>query len=507
MAPPGLAGLPKKRLLSPLKPNDPAVIKIRRTQDMWYQWRVRQEWNSAWGGNHRTWYRTWTAFGEEFEAILAPFRTHVREEPALFEIRARELYQGRLGVSYLLPPQDRDLLGFYNTVFKRLKEDYAADLGPNAAEGDVLCQIVDSATWARAYRNGRDDPAATFAHIRQRVKEAVADRLRPAERGKPALVPSMVDLLAVAAGTAGSDVRVANEELRQFEQKLAVLVPGQYAPEGPADLQVLFTYPAIETEERIERYLRSHVPLPKDFIGTPEYRAVRADSIVVVLMRTNMGITEVPEVRKVMKLWSDAERHEQPTDRLAWRRRLKPEAGYLVMTSNDREHVLFRLLCEAWNGGMRVTGDPRSPDSVALNLGSRGDAGRMVLNLTPHGGLSSWGSLLQAYERWVLVDDNAVRLFMANRLMSSQPDWVDTSSVRPAAREFEDIVHSAVGELGAIRRAYDDRLLRNDPQLVVFEDFWDTTLRGALNREIGSTRKTLGTLREHVDRAQQLGSS
>lgn len=506
-APPPPQGLPKKRLLQPLRWPDPAVQAVKQQQDSWYRWRARQDWNAAWGDNFRTWDRTWAGFRTEFEAIMAPFLDHARGEPGSFDVRAHELYAKRVGVSYLLPPVERGLLGFYQTLLKRLKEDFADELGENAREGEILVRLVDQAAWAAAYRAGRDDPAATFAQIRQLVKEAVAERLRPSNRAEPALIPSMVDLLARAAGKAGPEVKVSDEDLRQFEQKLAVLVPGQYAPEGTAPLEVLFTYPAQDKDDDIERYLRHKVALPPDFVGDPQYRAIRADSMVVVLMRTNMGVTEVPEVRKVMKLWSDAQRDEGPTDNLAWRRRLAPQVGYLLMTEKDRENVLFRLLCAAWNGKLRVTGPVASPDAVEVLLGGRSDSGQLVLDLQPVGALSSWASVLQAYERFVLVDDNPVRRIMAEALMGMLPDRFDTANITPPATEFVQLEKLAEGELRKIREAADDDLLRDDPQLRVFREFWEDTLPRALARRMGTGNRTLKTLPQFVDRAQRLGSS
>src|SRR5262249_34333825 len=152
----------------------------------------------------------------------------------------------------------------------------------------------------------------------------------------------------------------------------------------------------------------------------------------VVLTRSSMGITEVPELRSVIKLWADAQRNPQAQDTLAWRRRLSQDTGYLLMDEEDRQHVLHRLLCAAWDGKIVVIGPLTSPDYITVEIGSR-EAVSMKLELAPLGALSSWASVLQAYERWILTDDNATRRSLAARLMSSIPAQADRSPRQPAA--------------------------------------------------------------------------
>ncbi|MGH3899822.1 MAG: tubulin-like doman-containing protein [Pseudonocardiaceae bacterium] len=487
--PPQPQNLPK-RFVSRLKWDDPAVQEVCRAQDDWYAWRSRQIWNMAWGDSYRLWKRVWDEFGAEFRAVSEAFDAYARSEPQQFDVRSKELYKPRVGVSYLLPPQDKGVAGFYDVVFERLKQDYSARLGVNAREGEMLREILGQEGWSVAYDAGRKSPEAAVAVVRQKIKEAVAERIRPRNRDRVALIPRMEDLLASAAQR--RDSSVSDVDLRQFRQKLAELVPGGFAPEGHAKLKVLFTYPALEEDRELQDFLRREVPLPVDLIDEPEFRAIQADSMVVVLMRTSMGITEVPEVRGVMKLWSEALRHDKATDALPWRQRLGPYSDYLVMTDRDCAEVLHRLLCAAWNGQLQVVGAPSSPISVSVDLGSL-EAVKMELDLSPLGELSSWASLLQAYERWLLADDRAVRRNLAKRLMEALPDHL-TTSPSPPAEEFNMIVCLDDNELNKIRKAQRDPVLSNDPQLRIFSKFWGTDLPAALGRRLDGTAKTLELL-------------
>jgi hypothetical protein len=491
--PPQPHGLPK-HFSSRLKWDDPAVQDVRRAQDDWYAWRSRQIWNTAWGDSYRLWKRIWEEFRTDFRAVLAAFEAFAQNEPPQFDTRAKDLYKSRVGVSYLLPPQDKGVAGFYGLVFDRLKQDYSARLGVNAREGDVLREILGQEGWTLAYDERRENPEAVIAYVRQKVKEAVSERIRPRNRDRIALIPRMDDLLASAAQRRESNV--SEVDLRQFRQKLAELVPGGFAPEGHARLKVLFTYPAAEEDRELQDFLRREVPLPVDLVDEPEFRAIQADSMVVVLMRTSMGITEVPEVRGVMKLWLEALRQDRATDALPWRQRLGHYSDYLVMTDRDCGEILHRLLCAAWNGQLRLTGSPASPTSVSVDLGSL-EAVKMDLDLSRLGELSSWASLLQVYERWLLADDREVRRNLAKRLMETLPNGL-TTSPSPPAPEFSLIVGLAEKELEKIRKAQKDPVLHDDPQLRIFSKFWESALPAALQRRLDGTTKTLEILPQAV---------
>jgi phage terminase large subunit-like protein len=507
-APPGLnvasppvpQNLPRKFLQRLRLADEPAQAVIRQ-QDSWYAWQTRRIWNAAWNESVRLWRRPWQAFVEEFREIHDEFVAHARSEPQQFDQRSKDLYKPRVGVTYLLPPEDRGLTGFYEAVLARLKEDYSEHLGPNANEGHLLNLILGQDGWAAAYARGRRDPEAAVADVRQRIKEVVSELVRPSERGRPALVPRMEDLLDNAVHR--RDGSVTDTDLNRFRQKLAELVPGGFAPDGHALLKVLFTYPAVQENDDIERFLRREVSLPVDMVGEPEFRAVQADSMVVVLTRSSMGVTEVPELRRVVKLWHESQRRPQPQDTLPWRRRLSQETGYLLMDDRDHHQVLHRLLCAAWDGKVTIAGSPNSPDHITVDIGSR-DSVSMKLELTPLGALSSWASLLQAYERWILTDDNADRRNLAARLMSMVPANADLSP-SPPAREFTTLVDLADGELLKIKEAEQSRVLRDDPQLAVFRQFWSVALPTALRQRLTATPKSLLDLREQVDIAHGLG--
>src|SRR4051794_34944547 len=97
----------------------------------------------------------------------------------------------------------------------------------------------------------------------------------------------------------------------------------------------------------------------------------------------------------------------------------------------------------------------------------------MELDLRPLGGLSSWASLLQAYEMWILVDDADVRRSLARRLMGTLPDRLATDPSAPH-EVFTTVMRLANDELQRIREASRDPVLRDAPAAA--------GLRGVLGR-------------------------
>jgi tubulin-like protein len=503
-APPSPENL-RRRAMQRLRITDPAVQQAIRKQDAWYNWQTRRVYNAAWNDNRRLWGRPWRAFVDQLHAVNDQFLAHAREDRQQFDARSRDLYKPRVGVAYLLPAENYGLEGFYRTVLDRMKQQFAQQLPANPHEGHLLNAVLGADGWATAYEQGRIDPQAAVGYVRQRIKQAVTEQLRPPGGDRPALIPHMEDLLSSAV--LGRSRFVTDDDLNRFRQKLAELVPGGFAPDGQKPFKTLFTYPATQENKDIERFLRHEVALPIDMQGEPEFRAVPGESMVVVLMRSAMGVTEVPEVRRVVKLWSDAQRNPRPHDNLIWRRRLRPEPGYRLMSREDREFVLHHLLCAAWDGLITATGDLNSPDTVELRIGAGGaGATIMQLRLTALGALSSWASLLQAYEQWILNDDDRNRRDLAAAAMAHSPQNADQSP-QPPKPEFAAIVDLADKETGKLAEAERNRLLSSDPQLAVIREFWLETLPAALKMPVGTSGRTLLDLREQVDAIFGLGRS
>src|SRR6185437_925434 len=169
--------------------------------------------------------------------------------------------------------------------------------------------------------------------------------------------------------------------------------------------------------DTVENYLESAVALPKGSRVAQDFRHSGTESISVVLFRTAMGITEVDEVRDVLRLWARALDDPRPTDLLRWRQRTGYDFGYLATREHHRIEILHRILCALWNGRARVVGSESSPERINVSLGG---GVTMTLPLVPLNNASSWGSLLRSYELWALDDNDMHRAFCA-KLMQEVP--------------------------------------------------------------------------------------
>jgi hypothetical protein len=203
-----------------------------------------------------------------------------------------------------------------------------------------------------------------------------------------------------------------------------------------------------------------------------------------------MSITEVPELREILHDWADALTDGQPRDFLRWRQRLGYDYGWRVTTEQDRVRILHHLLCAMWNGQVDVLdGEVDSPARIRISLrvGEEADeGGAIILDLRLFGHASSWGSLLRAYEDWVLADDEQVRRDFSEVLLHTRPDGVTGQPADPHVvfRTFVDhageqarTVDDMRRTLSAGGRAWADQLYT----------FWSATLPAALDMPFDGT--------------------
>ncbi|CAM3951144.1 tubulin-like doman-containing protein [Nocardiopsis rhodophaea] len=506
-APPSIPEL-RDRLngLIKTKYTDPAPARARADQDIWYEWQSRLAWSEAWSGNAPRWNRAATLLTTELTAFTDALDEHARTDGERFEQLAQQLYRPRTGVSYLLPPVGSDLEPFYRRAKDRLLAHFQELdlLRPNSTEADLVETIIGPEGWRTAYDISVDrQPTDAVAFLRETLKTAVKRFLRdPGPVQKP-LLPRLADLLAHV--TDQGDGSIADEDLNEFRAKLAALLPVGYIPQGGGPLKVLITYHAAAPNARIEQYLRESINLPQGGGFTYELRPVSAETVSVVLFRTSMSVTEVREVRDVMRLWADALRNQQPQDYLRWRQRLGFDFGYLATTEEHRVYILHRLLNALWNGRAHVIGDPLSPLEVRFVLGG---GVTMPLQLVPLEETSSWGSLLRSYEHWAFSGEDAITRQFCSQLMSELPNGVEDRPSDPhdlywVIRDMaDDEVKRLDNLMKELHSSHQGRALQ-------LRDFWSNTLPAALALEfqgaVAPIRANLRALEQVVSRRSEGG--
>ncbi|MEU5534845.1 tubulin-like doman-containing protein [Streptomyces sp. NPDC020362] len=490
--------------LAPARWGDDDVQAAIQEQDAWYQWRCRTVWHEAWREQQQHWQPQADAAGADVDRLVRAFRHHCDQERKHSAQKGHELYEDRTGISYLLPPQ-RNLNHFYEDVVARLIR--REGLRENDYESALLLKLVDGDTWRQVLARSRRDPEGAVAQVKGQL-EARITRLF-AESGthleERPLLPAMGTLLAAAAGSADATDQVSKEALDLFGRKLAGLLPVGFTPEGTGPLRVLVTHPRVQAVEEVHEYLGKTLRLPSDAKHSVEYRGVESDSITVVLFRSEMSLTQVPEARKVLRQWARAKESEQAQDVLRWRQRLGYRDNWMVSSEEDRRTILHRLLCCLWNGQVDVVdGDPASPERVRLRLfpdnGANVPGVRLRLGDFP-GGVSSWAELLRSYERWTVLDDERTVEDYCRELMGAQPLGLARTGSEPHPL-FVDLVEKIAPrqlELLADRRERGGE--RVEGWVRPLWEFWAETLPAALDKEFGDQRAvqpTLRTLLEHV---------
>jgi hypothetical protein len=460
---------------------DPDVVEIIEEQDAWYRWRARRVWHAKWAHQENRWRPIADSSVGELAGIVQAFREHEAGEAEQFARRRNSLYLDRVGVSYLLPAR-ADLKEFYTDVVERLRRQ--AGLPDGEDEAGLLLELVDHGDWQRAVDLGIRDPGGAVttvkAVIEQRIKRLFTESGAGGERP---LLPSLSDLLAGAAGDVRAAGNVDPRMRRRFEDQIAGLLPGGFVPEGTGPLTVLISYPETQVDDNVRRFLADELVLPPGEVYQPDFRPGSDHSITVVLSRSEMSLSEVPEVRKVLQVWARARREPGQEDYLAWRQRTGWTDDWLASTRNDRVHILHRLLCAAWNDRVDViAGTVASPAQIRLRLA--GDTARGGTTLALEGyerGLSSWANLLHAYEDWALLDSRKVNEDFTRLLMESRPAGVDRAPVPPSAI-YTALVHQvAPAQLRRIERLSSELGETAQSWLAPLREFWGDTFEAALD--------------------------
>ncbi|MFL6118860.1 tubulin-like doman-containing protein [Actinophytocola sp.] len=473
----------KKRWWRKVRFADPQVRAAIQQQDDWFTWRAQRAWHAAWNTYAPRWEPKLRLVEREITALVEAFQQHARSEDARFARRAKALYESRVGVSYLLPRQGQ-LPAFYAAALRRLISVYVAQhrLHATATPSMVVNAIIGQQGWNGAVKLFQehgvvDGPGRAVGKIRDLIKAEVMRTFRYRDEAHQPLLASLHDLLVAAAG--GTKGVINDDDLAQFREKLAGLVPAGFAPGGRGRLKILFSYPspAGKRDPELEKFLRGEVNLPREIDSIPEFRPIDAESIAVVLFRSSMGLTEVPEVQKILMHWADAVAEGRKNDFLQWRQRTGYRFGYLAATGEDRARILHHILCAAWNGSIRFTGDINSPKSINLFLGD--SSINMQLELTQYARLSSWGSLIAEYERWVLADGEQIRQDFCDRLMDIKPigltgDLVPPSGLFRALVALADVERKETDKLLAENRASGRR------RLVSVHEYWAETFQEAM---------------------------
>ncbi|TKK85240.1 hypothetical protein FDA94_26590 [Herbidospora galbida] len=477
-APPAIPQLRDRSLgVVRMKWNDDIPTGVRQQQDKWFRYRNQVQWADAWSAQAQHWERTLKVVEENLRALGEALTDTARQEPDRFRERADHLYRPRDGVAYHLP--STTLEQFCRNAIARIRE--RLQLPPGVQDAVVLERLLGEDGWRPLYRQASETtPVRAVDELRDRIKIAVKTYLQEEAPGLTTLLPRLRDLLDQAVGLTSSRPKFGETELEEFNGRLAGLMPANFTPQGAGPLKVLVTYPG-GVNQGIADYLKDTLRLPADPGITYEFSNTTAESISVVLFRSQMGITDVQEVREVLRTWADAIHRPRSDDFLAWRQRTGYDFGYLATREEHRTRILHRLLVAMWNGDVQVMGDRQSPARVQITLNDV----HMALDLKAMEEASSWASLLQAYELWALADDNETARVFCGKLMQLIPNRLDEGG-SPPGKLFELVVGMADSQIRAIDTMLTGIGQAGRARARLMRKFWAETLPGALEQHFDS---------------------
>jgi Tubulin like len=418
-------------------------------QDEWLARQVQAAWHLAWAEQRPVWEPKLEGLRIRLRALIGILREGRLAEESSFAPRVTELFVDRKAAPYLLPDLPREPDDFYRQLLSKL----ASALEMKETEPDetrVLTSLLGRDLWRQIAEDSADlGPERAVANFRRRIDMGVREQT---EDGATFL-SRLADLLAAASGMTND---VLDLDRDRFRDKLRGLIPAGLLLEAAGRAKILVSYPVrtadadtdspavllgegritdrasgvrglptkiTDVEEFLGREIRQEIgqqaaPVDIEFTPTAE------ESLTVVLIRTSLGVTDVPEVRDVMNLWSATLLNQEQEDFLPWRQRFGYHYDWLLTTERQRQNILHRLLTAMRNGQVDLlSGTEQSPAELEFRVStdSGGGVARLRLRLKPFGPTSPWGSLLHAYEESTLGGSELNRQQMYRRLMNVKP--------------------------------------------------------------------------------------
>lgn len=454
-----------------VRPGEVTVQDAVALQDDWFEWRKRSIWARNWSSFARGWNRTLEQLDRSADLLPGCLRDFATAEVRDFHAKGAALYAETGAISYLLPDKDapeRDLSRFYTRVRGRLLN--RLDLPAGATEGEIVDKIISGANgWRDAFRRAYPNtPQAGLNHIRSLIRAQVLQLIteQPADGTEP-LLPSLRAKLIAAPKDEESDLHGL----------LAGLIPASFIPEGRGHLKVLVSYPAENRSPAIEEFLAQALPNVSRQAGCM-YAPNRAESLVVVIFRTDMGLEEVGEVRRIINLWAEAAAHPLKDDNLSWRQRLGYAQRSLQTSVPARARILHSLLTAMWDDLVEVDGPVESPTTVRVLPNRETGVQAVELALSGVANASSWGAIVDAYERFSMTDSDAKRR-ACEAISLRRPDWITTTAVPPSStyRRFREIADQQPEILHSLKERVPEGA---KPMVDHLLNFWEQVYPAAL---------------------------
>jgi hypothetical protein len=471
--------------LRKMQPGDQEPADALRKIDDWYDWRTAWEWNEAWASNARHWDPALREMQTQLNGIYNSFDLYASNWEDKFRSSCQALYQPRTGVVYFLPEPGmrNDLENFYQTaVIPALR---ARCERKDATASHLLQWIMRDGRWQEAYETiqaGGSDRVLQYVveQTKQNIESVLVD-----------VMPTLGTLLDAAVHPDRPNFSAGM--LERFRAALTALVPDGIQPNGKAPLQVQVFYPAETVDPQVTTYISTQLAQAG---AVPEYHCIAdANFIGVVMTRAGLSALAIPEFKQLMRVREDA-LHGPPreNDKLNWRQRLGYNSPWVVLSKADRVRITLRILNAMWDGSITtVPGDsPDNPTRIMIDQLGAAHAPPIQLMLQRFGELSSWSTLLMAYEQFVLSDRDIVADQCGQLMIRHTPDGY-LQRVRPPSELFHAFVKLELEQAELARKLYSQVQGVGDQLEAQVMEFWTEIVPQARELRFDAPRVHMGS--------------
>ncbi|MGH9277080.1 MAG: hypothetical protein ACRD12_03075 [Acidimicrobiales bacterium] len=334
-------------------------------------------------------------------------------------------------------------------------------MSDTADASDVLDRVLGHGGWVSVARLAITDPDADhalgLAHAQHLARLEVRACLHDEIDGQPAIMPALRELLAAVFAVPGNHGLDPDLVLR-FQAAIAQLLPAGFViPGRRGTSKALISHPATAVDAQVAARLPAVLALPSDPNLSVTVLPAESEQLVVVLMRTNLAITDVDEARELLVDLAAARRQPQPEDHLEHRQRTGHDTGWMLTTRTDRVAIMHRFLSVLWDGLVEIEGDPESPHVVRVRQRGSPTAQPLELRLRPFGEASSWGDLLRAYEEQAALHERIEVADACAAMMTHNPQSLADGTVKEPSDLYRQFAKLAGAQVEILERYRHER--------------------------------------------------
>jgi hypothetical protein len=495
----------------------------------WLDANVKAIWATEWADQSSVWGSRLEQLIRTLQGLTGALRQLLADSDKRFDWEVKALFTDHATVRHFLHDMPRDAGEFYRRFAIQLAG--SLELGQGVTDAALILPklVGQSRPWEKVIMEALDvriGPRRAVARFHTQVSAQILNQTDSDER----LLPHLAEL--IVPGDPSRDPA----ESDAVRSALRGLVPTGLLMKATGPAKVLITYPVKRTgggigttvpgdgtlsaadtaegsetsgdqgqlhgNESVENFLKETIDLGSQPGAVHyEFRPTAEEKLTVVTMRTALGITDIPEARKVMSLWSSALRAADVEDSLRWRQRLGYDYGWLLTTEEQRVNILQRLLIAMRNDWVDVlAGDENRPLRLAIRAGEESGSGaaHLEIPLRTWDDDSPWGDLLHAYEESILAGDELNRQEMYRSLMGvlprRNPDDGQVAKGASIYAAFLEVRSKEIPRLEDLLRAKPPLSADHRLQVTSLRDFWKQTVHEAMNRPIPGHQGRRNTL-------------